>query len=35
MAAVGVGTLVLMPSATEPDPADYLRFAATEVARLV
>jgi alkanesulfonate monooxygenase SsuD/methylene tetrahydromethanopterin reductase-like flavin-dependent oxidoreductase (luciferase family) len=32
---VGVGTVVLMPSATEIDPAGYLRFAATEVAPLV
>ena len=31
-AAVGVGTVILMPSATETDPADYLRMVATEVA---
>ncbi len=35
MAEVGVGTVVLMPSATESDPADYLRFAAKDVAPLV
>ena len=35
MALAGVETLVLMPSSTEADPADYLRFAATEVAPLV
>ena len=32
MGAVGVQTVVLMPSASEADPAGYLRFAATEVA---
>ena len=31
LGVVGVGAVVLMPSATEPDPAGYLRFAATEV----
>ena len=35
MGSAGVETLVLMPSSTEADPADYLRFAATEVAPLV
>ena len=32
LGAAGVGTVVLMPSGTEPDPADYLRIAAVEVA---
>lgn len=35
MGDVGVGTVVLMPSATESDPADYLRFAAQDVAPLL
>jgi len=35
MGTAGIGTVVLMPSATESDPADYLRFAATQVAPLV
>ena len=26
LGAVGVGTVILMPSATDPDPTDYLRF---------
>ena len=32
MASVGVGTVVLMPSATEADPAGYLSHAALDVA---
>ena len=35
MASVGVGTVVLMPSATELDPAGYLGEADVEVARAV
>jgi hypothetical protein len=32
LGAVGVGTVVLMPSGSETDPAGYLRMTATEVA---
>lgn len=35
MGTAGIGTVVLMPSATESDPVDYLRFAATQVTALV
>lgn len=35
LAAAGIDTVVLMPSASEQDPAGYLRFVATEVATTV